>query len=321
MFSPSLSRDPATMRNVEYEVDLESLLDSIQEFIVAKDGNGRWLFTNRIVLEAYDLVDFDYQGITDAELMAHRPQFKDAFSYNVQTDELAWSNRKATLIEKSFMGLDGRVNTWEVVKTPYFTDSGERHRLIIVSRNVTERKIAERALQESEQRFKSLAYLDALTGLANRRSILDQISDYLSTKDSSEQCALFYLDLDRFKSINDEHGHALGDRLLMAFADRVNGELRRSDLFGRIGGDEFIIFLRGTTPQTACAIAHRLCDVLQRPWCLGTVELRTSSSIGITYCSDEQTNVHELLRHADEALYQAKRAGRSQVMVYQPVAL
>ncbi|MDR6676258.1 GGDEF domain-containing protein [Pseudomonas oryzihabitans] len=303
------------MSPADTDVDLRALLDSIQEFIVAKDGQGRWLFVNRIVLEAYAMVGFDYVGVTDAQLIERFPAFAEAFIYNIQTDELAWNNARPTLIEKSFLGPDGRINTWEVVKTPHFDAQGGRRLLTIVSRNVTERKLAETALQESEQRFKSLAYLDALTGVANRRSLLDQITSYRAGNTSGQPCALCYLDLDRFKAINDQYGHEFGDLLLVAFVARVKSGLREGDLLGRIGGDEFIVFLRDTSPATALALAERLCGVLQEPWPIQGITLQTTSSIGIASCTDGSLNVHELIRRADSALYQAKRAGRARVVL------
>lgn len=302
------------MSPADSDVDLRALLDSIQEFIVAKDGQGRWLFVNRIVLEAYAMVGFDYVGVTDAELIERFPAFAEAFVYNIRTDELAWQNAAPTLVEKSFTGPDGRINTWEVVKTPHFDAQGERRLLTIVSRNVTERKLAETALQESESRYKSLAYLDALTGVANRRSILDQIARHRAS-DANSPCALLYLDLDRFKAINDEFGHEFGDLLLVAFVARVTACLRQGDLLGRIGGDEFIVFLRDTSPTAALTLAERLCCALQESWQLQGVTLRTTSSIGIARCTDASLSVHELIRRADAALYQAKRAGRARVVL------
>jgi diguanylate cyclase (GGDEF)-like protein/PAS domain S-box-containing protein len=302
-------------------VDFLALLDSIQEFIVVKDGNGRWLFCNQIALAAYEMEGFDYLGITDLELLTLRPQFADGFARNIETDALAWRNRSATLIEKSFMGQDGRVNTWEVIKTPSFNPDGTRDRLIIVSRNITERKLAETALQASEERFKHLAHMDVLTGIPNRRGILDLIASALDTaamNPAQPACsALIYMDLDRFKTINDEMGHEIGDELLIAFAGRTRRCLRDNDLFGRIGGDEFVAFLPYTERDQALAVARRLCDALSRLWCLKGQRIHTSSSIGIAFYPDAGTDVHSLLRHADEALYQAKRAGRSQIKVYE----
>lgn len=302
-------------------VDLRALLDSIQEFIVVKDGAGRWLFCNETALAAYEISGLNYVGITDAELIGLRPQYAAGFQYNVQTDALAWENACATVIEKSFMGRDNRTNTWEVIKTPSFNADGSRHRLVIVSRNITERKLAENALQASEERFKSLAHLDVLTGIPNRRGILDLISSRLdAAKKEPEDAplsALIYMDLDRFKLINDELGHEIGDELLMAFSKRTRHYLRGHDLFGRIGGDEFVAFLVDTSREQAIAIAERLCESLSQLWSLDGQIIHTSSSLGIAFYPDAGEDVHSLLRHADEALYRAKRAARSQIKVYE----
>lgn len=301
-------------------VDLHALLDSIQEFIVVKDGTGRWLFCNQTALLAYGLGGYDYIGMTDAELSHVRPEMADAFNYNIETDARAWGNGQPIAIEKSFIGSDGRINTWEVIKTPHFGEAGNRQRLVIVSRNITERKLAETALQASEERLKNIAYVDALTGIPNRRGVLDLISARLNTismRTAIEgDSGLLYLDLDRFKHINDELGHEIGDELLKAFAGRTQRCLRDVDIFGRIGGDEFIVFLYNSGREGALSISRRLCDSLSRPWQLKGHSIYTSSSIGVAFYPDAGNDVHTLLRHADEALYRAKRAGRSQIMVY-----
>ncbi|WP_426153371.1 diguanylate cyclase domain-containing protein [Pseudomonas sp. DC3000-4b1] len=304
-------------------VDLRALLDSIQEFIVVKDGQGRWLFCNETALQAYGLGGFDYVGITDEALTAIQPAYADGFRRNVETDELAWSNARPTLIEKSFMGADGRVNTWEVVKTPHFDSEGNRQRLVIVSRNITERKLAQEALKASEDRLRQLAFIDSLTGIPNRRGILDLVSLQLSTLNTANPPesgrALLYLDLDDFKRINDRHGHEVGDELLVAFAQRTRHALRDTDLFGRIGGDEFVIFLGCDERAQAVRLATRLCEALQQPWPIKGQRIKTSSSIGLAFYPEGGRDIHTLMRRADEALYQAKSGGRSQVKVYVPM--
>lgn len=107
---------------LDSESQLRGLIDAIQEFIVLKDGQGRWLITNRIVIDTYGLQGVDYVGRTDMELALIRPELHDALAYNVQSDEQAWQKGSALRIQKSFMGLDGRLNTWEVIKTPSFDE-------------------------------------------------------------------------------------------------------------------------------------------------------------------------------------------------------
>lgn len=301
-------------------VDFHALLNTIQEFIVVKDGLGRILFCNETALAAYDLLGYEYSGQTDLELMHARPDHAQAFRHNIETDEIAWNNRMATTLEKTHISPNGQINSWEVIKTPYFDVSGKRQRLVIVSRNVTERKQAENALKASEERLRGLAYEDALTKIPNRRGILDQISARLVSQDSSDPgnhpSALLYMDIDRFKFINDQYGHEVGDTLLTAFASKARQHLRTCDLFGRVGGDEFIAFLENTARRPALLIAQRLSEAINCLWELQGHSIFSSSSIGVAFTQEAGGDIHALLRHADSALYEAKRHGRARVMEY-----
>lgn len=136
----------------ENEKQVRFLIDMIQEFIVVKDGFGRWIVTNLQVLKAYELEGIDYRGKTDLELAELQPKFRESFEYNTSTDEQAWIKGSALKIEKTILG-----QVWEVIKTPFFEESGERHHLVIVSRNITERKKAEAQLQESERTYRLIA--------------------------------------------------------------------------------------------------------------------------------------------------------------------
>lgn len=136
----------------ENEKQLRFLIDMIQEFIVVKDGFGRWIVTNLQVLKAYELEEIDYLGKTDYELAELQPKFRESFEYNTSTDEQAWIKGSAIKIEKTIMD-----QVWEVIKTPFFDESGVRHHLVIVSRNITERKKAEAQLQESERTYRLIA--------------------------------------------------------------------------------------------------------------------------------------------------------------------
>lgn len=140
---PTLHDDAALLRG---------LIDAIQEFIVLKDGEGRWLHVNQAVIDVYGLQGIDYHGLTDGDMQSLRPELAEAFGYNLRTDEMAWQQGAALTVEKSLTGPDGQLNTWEVVKTPSFDEQGRRDRLVIVSRNVTERKRAEAARRRAEHK-------------------------------------------------------------------------------------------------------------------------------------------------------------------------
>ena len=147
-----------TMNNSEAE--LRFLMDMIPELIVLKDGEGRLLMCNRPVRELLQLDESVFRYKTDMELAELQPRLRDILEYNCSMDELAWNKASALIIEKSFEAFGGSEDVWEIVKTPIFGEHGERERIVSVSRNVTERKIAEKKLHESQERFRFIAVMD-----------------------------------------------------------------------------------------------------------------------------------------------------------------
>ena len=154
---------------------------------------------------------------------------------------------------------------------------------------------------------------DELTGLPNRRLFYDRLENALARVRRSQGCmALLYLDLDKFKEVNDVHGHAAGDALLQEMARRLKGCVRDSDTVARIGGDEFVVLLEsaGTAANPAAAVAAKIRDALGCPVRTGEQALTVLPSIGIAHYPEHGTSAEALIRHADEAMYQAKRSGR-----------
>jgi len=136
------------------EPELRLLIDLIEEFIVVKDSVGKWILANKKVIESYRLASVDYLGKTDLELANLIPDMEDDFILNFKTDELAWKNGTTLKMEKTLIDQDRLENTWEVLKTPVFNGDGNRSHLIIVSRNITYRKKAEKLLNASERKFR-----------------------------------------------------------------------------------------------------------------------------------------------------------------------
>jgi diguanylate cyclase (GGDEF)-like protein len=155
---------------------------------------------------------------------------------------------------------------------------------------------------------------DTLTGLASRGLFLDRLTEQLS---HAGDAALLFIDLDRFKLVNDTLGHAAGDRLLTIAAERIRSQLRPADLAGRFGGDEFAVLLRDVADvAVATAVAERVVQALGEPMPIAGHSLSVGASTGIALASPDAHDPLELLRRADIAMYQAKRKGRCRYEVF-----
>ncbi len=168
------------------------------------------------------------------------------------------------------------------------------------------------ALKEATKKMEHLALFDALTGLANRRLFIDRLhQSILNARRHQKLTALFFLDLDQFKRINDTLGHQAGDQLLLTVADRLKSCVRKQDTVARLGGDEFTILLNDISDtDKISAIAQTILDTLKEPVRLGKQEVIVSTSIGITLAPTDSINSETLMKNADLALYMAKENGR-----------
>lgn len=191
-----------------------------------------------------------------------------------------------------------------------FDENGEENGWRGVLSDITDRI-------ESERRLRYLAHTDSLTGLANRFTLREALSEQ---RRGSRAGALLTLDLDQFKGINDSFGHSVGDDLLKAVAGRLHECVRPDDLTARLGGDEFAIVLAETVqPTRAETLAKALIDAMRRPFQLRDRQLVVAASVGVvTWEADAEVGVEELLLRADTALYHAKSSGRARYTVYTP---
>jgi diguanylate cyclase (GGDEF)-like protein len=158
---------------------------------------------------------------------------------------------------------------------------------------------------------------DVLTGLANRALFLEVAARQVELcKRERTQSSMLFIDLDGFKRVNDQHGHATGDQLLRAVAARLSSAVRGSDVAARLGGDEFALLLVHTGVALAAGIAAKLVDSLSAPYELGTHTVGVSASIGVAGFPDSGSTAEEILKRADEAMYRAKLAGKHGHAVY-----
>ena len=164
------------------------------------------------------------------------------------------------------------------------------------------------------------ANYDTLTGLPNRRLFRDRLEQEIKKAQlSHKRLGLLFIDLDRFKEINDGFGHQKGDELLSEAALRIRHAVRESDTVARLGGDEFTVILPDFGHQSTLErLAQEIISTLSKPFTLGPDQAYISASIGITICPDDATDTEDLIRHADRAMYQSKENGRSQFTYFTP---
>ena len=179
--------------------------------------------------------------------------------------------------------------------------------------------------KEAAQEIEGLAYFDPLTRLPNRRLMIDRINHAMAASArTGNEGALFFLDLDHFKDINDTLGHDMGDLLLQQVAERLTSCLREGDTVSRFGGDEFVVLLEGLSPQSIEAaaqaedIGNKILSSINKPYQLASHKIISSTSIGIALFDDHKSDVDELLKQADIALYQAKYDGRNALRFFDP---
>ena len=214
--------------------------------------------------------------------------------------------RFSTLLEVEGTHFDTRY-------TPLLSATGEHEGTVAVSLDVGETVRAQAEIAH-------LAFHDQLTGLANRAGLERELTCALArTRAAGRSAALLFIDLDDFKTVNDSLGHAAGDEVLQEAAQRLRGLTRPGDLLSRQGGDEFLIFLDGLgadAAEVAARAARRAISAFERPFLADGLEFQVGTSVGVSVFPGDGDGFDELLRHADVAMYQAKRAGRGRVAFY-----
>ncbi|NRS18206.1 EAL domain-containing protein [Brevibacillus sp. HB1.4B] len=235
---------------------------------------------------------------------------RDIFAYAIQH---AFSTRKEYMVECRINTQRNDVIWTESKINPIADEEGNVTKLLLVTRDVTDRK-------QSEETIHHLAYHDALTDLPNRRMYVQQLSkEMMQAKRFQSNLAVLFLDMDRFKDVNDSFGHDVGDMLLIEASKRLQACLKQGDVVARLGGDEFTIMQNHLQDRSeASALAEQIMNQLQRPFELEGHVFNVSCSIGIALYPQDGDNPEDLLKRADTALYTVKSRGKNGYDFFDP---
>lgn len=283
------------------------VFEASSESIMIVDAEERILTVNRAFVRAvgYDIHD----------VVGDRPEFLVAAPGGVPYFHELWkvvSKRGAWQGEVQLRRRNGEVfPAWLMISIVREAD-GMTSYYICTAIDVTERK-------KSEERIQYLAHHDVLTDLPNRSLCIERLRLALQQAQRSKlMVAVLFIDLDRFKTINDTLGHHIGDGLLRSVAVRLREAVRAVDTVSRLGGDEFVVLLNGVASidEVTQLVEHRLIAAIRRPHGVDGADLHVSCSVGIAICPDDGTDVDVLMRNADAAMYHAKSQGRNSAQFF-----
>jgi len=306
----ALYKHEMEMKLKEREEWLSTILISIGDGVIATDCNGRVTFMNPI---AERLTGWTEEASIDRPLYC----VLNLISGNARTrvdfsaGELMNESRRLAGLDGLMIVNKGEKTPVEITTTPIKEASGAAGGLVLVLRDITERK-------QYEEQLRTAALHDPLTGLPNRSLFYDRLGLVLAqAKRHQHKIALFILDLDFFKKVNDTFGHHIGDKVLQGVANRLKASLRESDTIARLGGDEFVMLL----PELHCEeevipIARRMRQTFHLPFEFDGFRIEVGASIGISIYPRDGEDGEELIKNADIAMYKVKEQGRGDFCIF-----
>ncbi|MEG3967380.1 CHASE2 domain-containing protein [Microcoleus sp. T2B6] len=291
---------------------LQSLIDTIPDPIFVKDRNHRCIVLNQAYCRfiGYPLEILTCR--TDYELF---PQAEAEIFW--QQNELVFQTHQPRENEEYFTDAHG-ITHLIATKRSLHKDAAGNLFLVGAIRDITERQLRAKALEQKNAELSHQAYHDPLTGLPNRQMFYECLHRSLEIASSNQELvALLFLDLDGFKSINDTLGHHVGDLLLKTVASRLKKCLRGSDTISRLGGDEFTVILPAIPGrEDAAKVAEKICDAMMQPFILEEHTVSVTTSIGISLYPIDGQEPEILVKNADVAMYRAKERGKNQYHFY-----
>jgi diguanylate cyclase (GGDEF)-like protein/PAS domain S-box-containing protein len=289
----------------------KALIDQANDGIVIVDARSHQvLYTNPAFLTRLGYTNEEAQSLTLTDIFVDGDATPDSvLSRLVEADSQMAINMQQRCKNGLFFDTEVRCNALDV---------DGRDVLAYVTHDVSLRRKAEQQLIENQQRLDKMAHHDQLTGLPNRHYLTAFLPQAIEeAKTASTMLGVVFLDLDRFKHINDTRGHETGDKLLQEVATRLRSCVRDSDVVIRMGGDEFVVVFRNVKNYDEVTLgAGRIIETLNRPIIIDRHSLQTTGSVGVSLYPRDGANMIELLKHSDTAMYQAKDRGRNNVQMF-----
>lgn len=301
--------DRATFLNNELQqsnAEIESLFSSSQLMYWSNDLIHKKLKVSKGIEKIHGYTQQDFENNHELWLEVCHPDDKNKVNNYYQK----LLSGTPTNCEWRIIHLDGTVKWITSYGNPIIDASGNVIKLNGVTYDATERK-------QLEERLHYMAYHDVLTGLPNREKLNNDLTQLLNQhKETQQSLAVLFLDIDRFKFINNTLGHSVGDLFLQQVSQRLVNCVRETDIVSRLGGDEFVIVLKNADPSQAKEIAERIINDFYTPFLLEDDEFFTSASIGISLYPIDGENPTTLIKHADVAMYLAKNNGKNTYQFY-----
>ena len=308
-----LSRNITTRKLAEVDLQIAAISFEAQEGMLITDANNIILRVNN----AFTSIT----GYSADEVIGKSPSLLNSGRHDLSFYSAMWRIIELT---DSWQGeiwnrrKNGEIYPQYLTITAVRNQENEITNYVATLTDITSNKAA-------EEEIKNLAFFDHLTGLPNRRLLLDRLVQALaSSSRSNKQGAILFIDLDNFKSLNDTLGHDVGDMLLTQVAERLSVSVREGDTVARLGGDEFVVMFEDLSENLleaasiAESIGNKILTNLNLPFLLCGNEYHSTSSIGATLFNDHKQSVDDLLKQADIAMYQAKKAGRNTLRFFDP---
>jgi diguanylate cyclase (GGDEF)-like protein/PAS domain S-box-containing protein len=285
---------------------LNTVLNSMKDAVLVTDAHGVISKINQAAVQLFSTNESDLVGRPFTEML-NEPE-RDHFSI-----EAATSETRETIVQTA----DGQIIPVSISISALSSATSEFNGAILVARDITERKRAER-------RIRYLARYDALTKIPNRMQFQHMLQQAIARARKSDRgVVLLYLDLDRFKEINDTFGHGAGDRTLETLSERLTRVLPKEAVLGRLAGDEFALFIEGVAAAEedraqAAILARMVLAEIGKAFYVQQHEVFLTASIGISFCPKDAENVIDVIRNADAAMYHSKQNGGNNFAFYSP---